>query len=520
MLKVSSSKVAFVLCAFCLVAAISSPAQTFTTLYSFCSQPNCTDGAEPVAPLIQGTDGKLYGTTIEYGANGSNGTVFKITTGGGLTTLYSFCSKTNCTDGAEPVGLVLATNGDFYGTTDVGGADYGTAFKISSNGALTTLYSFCTQTDCADGAYPVAGLVQATNGNFYGTTFYGGASATCNNGSYGCGTAFRISASGALTTLYSFCSQSGCTDGGFPEGAGLIQATNGDLYGTTPYGGSYPNCALGASIGCGTIFKITLDGTLTTLYGFCSGGYPCVDGAEPGAPGYGAGLVQGADGNFYGTTGFGGSCNYGTVFKVTPTGNLTTLHSFGTLADCEYGADGAYPNPGLILATDGNFYGTTSAGGTSTSCVVGQGCGTAFEITPAGALTTLYGFCSQTNCTDGYHPVAGLAQATNGSLYGTTDEGGANGLFYGTVFTLSVGLEPFVKTNPTSGAVGTKVTILGNNLKGSTSVTFNGTAATFTVNSTGTAITTTVPSGATTGHVQVTTASGTTLTSNVKFRVP
>lgn len=511
--KVSSWKTPLVLCAFCLTKALGASAQvTFTTHYSFCSQANCTDGAGPVAALIQGTDGNLYGTTSAYGAKGSGGTVFKITTGGGLTTLYSFCDIDGCwVNGAAPVApLVLATNGDFYGTTEAGGTyDDGTVFKISSNGSFASLYSFCAQTNCTDGENPHAGLVQATNGDFYGTTVWGGTNTNCSifDGNT-CGTIYKITPGGAFTRLYSFCPQVGCPDGNFPN-AGLIQATNGDLYGITPWGGPF---AGGGFNGYGTVFKITLGGTLTTLFSFDG-----ADGAQPGVSSSGAGLVQGADGDFYGTTYFGGNCNYGTVFRLTPAGKLTTLHSFGTPSGCEYGADSEYPNAGLIQATDGNFYGTTQGTGVETN-----DSGTVFKITPSGRLTTLYDFCSLPNCADGATPYAGLIQGTDGNFYGTTEDGGANGLFYGTVFSLSLSppLGPFVETNPTSGNSGTKVTILGNNLTGTTSVTFDGIAVTsFAVNSTGTAITTTVPNGATTGYVKVTTPSG-TLTSNVKFRVP
>lgn len=524
MLKVSSWKIGFLLCAFYLLTGLVASAQvTFTTLYSFCSQTNCTDGAQPVAALIQGSDGNLYGTTYVGGASGwgtnGGGTVFKITTGGELTTLYSFREvDSSWPNGLEPLGaLVLATNGDFYGTTSAGGAyapppvfeGGGTVFKITSTGSLTTLYSFCAQTNCADGASPHAGLVQATNSDLYGTTWNGGANSNCIVGFLPtCGTIFKITPGGAFTNLYSFCAQVGCPDGEDPASS-LIQATSGDLYGTTPAGGTSPDG--------GTIFKITPGGTLTTLYDFCS--LPaCADGAQPGS--YGAGLVQGADGNFYGTTSVGGNCTtynglgYGTIFKLTPAGKLTTLHSFGN-PSCGDPEDGTYPNPGLIQATDGNFYGTTQGSNNSGA----PDSGTVFKITPGGTLTTLYYFCSLTDCADGAFPFTGVVQGTDGNFLGTTYEGGANGLFYGTVFKLSVDLEPFVETNPTSGAAGTKVTILGNNLTGTTSVTFNGTAATFTVNSTGTAITTTVPNGATTGYVKVTRPSG-ILTSNVKFRVP
>jgi uncharacterized repeat protein (TIGR03803 family) len=179
-------------------------------LHSFCSQSGCLDGAYPFAALIQATNGDFYGTTAAGGSNGNYGTIFKMTPGGTLTTIYSFCSQSGCLEGDSPyAGLVQAANGDFYGTTTAGGANNtGTVFKVTPSGTLTTLYSFCSQSGCPDGAIPYAGLIQATNGDFYGTTGYDGS----NNG----GTIFEITPGGTLTTLYSFCSQSGCTDGDFP----------------------------------------------------------------------------------------------------------------------------------------------------------------------------------------------------------------------------------------------------------------------------------------------------------------
>src|ERR1039457_2969177 len=356
----------------CATTAIALPAQTLTTLYTFCSQTGCPDGDGPHAGLVQATNGDLYGTTWGGGVNGQ-GTVFKITQGGTLTTLYSFCSQTNCADGAYPyAGLVQAANGDLYGTTYFGGTNgQGTVFKITQGGTLTTLYSFCSQTNCTDGTGPYAGLVQAANGDFFGTT------------SNGYDTVFKITPGGTLTTLYSFCSQTNCTDGATPY-AGLVQAANGDLYGTAYNGG--------------------------------------------------------ANGDL------------GTVFKITPTGTLTTLYSFCSQSGC---TDGAHPAGGLVQAADGDFYGTTSGGGAADL-------GTVFKITPSGTLTTLYTFCSQSGCTDGAYPYAGLAQDTNGDFYGTTYVGGAN--YDGTVFRLSVGLGPFVKIRPPYGKVGAAVKILGTNL--------------------------------------------------------
>jgi uncharacterized repeat protein (TIGR03803 family) len=457
------------------MAAVALPTQTL--LHSF----DLTDGYLPDAALIQGTDGNLYGTTVNGGANSNSsctygcGTVFKISPGGTLTTIYNLCSQSNCTDGFTPfAGLVQGTDGNYYGTTYFGGANScpnigtcGTVFKITPGGVLTTLHSF----DGIDGSGPQATLVQATDGIFYGTTPHGGAS---NNG-----TVFTITPSGRLATIHKFDG----TDGSFPSE--LIQGTDGNFYGTTNRDG--------ANGEFGTAFTITPSGMLTTLHSFDR-----TDGIAPYA-----GLVQGTDGNFYGTTAEGGSsanCSNlgcGTVFTMTRSGTVTTLHSFDS-------TDGAHPYAGLAQGTDGNVYGATGYGGSN-------GYGTIFIITPSGTFATLGIF----NVADGESPFAGLVQDTNGIFYGTTTAGGAQG--YGTIFSLSVSLKPFVETEPTSGAVGTTVNILGTNLTGATGVTFNGTPAVFTVASK-TLITTTVPAGATTGTVQVVTPNGKGL-SNLPFTV-
>jgi uncharacterized repeat protein (TIGR03803 family) len=480
--------------------------QAFTTLASF----NGGDGAYSTAGLVQATDGNLYGTTAgdgEYCYPGCAGTVLKVTPSGTLTTIYNFCPEIfGCADGEAPnAGLVQATDGDLYGTTYGGNGSLGTVFKITRSGTLTTLYSFCSEIGCTDGEHPIAGLVQAPNGDFYGTTAFGGANAW--------GTVFRITPSGTLTTLYNFCSQGGCADGELPE-AGLVQATNGDFYGTNFEGGAN---------GGGTVFRITPDGMLTTLYSFCAKS-GCADGSNPSAR-----LVETTNGDLYGTTAYGGATcagagGCGTVFKITPSGTLTTLYSFCSQGGC---MDGASPFGPLTQGTDGAFFGTTNAGGAHACASYGVGgCGTIFEITPSGTLTTLYSFCAQGGCADGEAPAAELALATNGAFYGTTVGGGTSDSCdpsepvpgCGTVFALSVGLGPFVETLPTSASAGAAVKILGTNLTGATSVSFNGEAAVFTVVSPS-LITTTVPAGATTGEVQVVTPGG-TLSSDVVFHVP
>jgi uncharacterized repeat protein (TIGR03803 family) len=444
--------------ALCTMTAVFSSAQNLTTIANF----NGGNGYNPQASLVQGTDGNFYGTT-SGGPAPLLGTVFKVTPAGSLITLHKFCAGPSCEDGGSPLaGLIQATNGIFYGTTSGFGAHGGgTLFQITSEGDLTVLYNFCAQADCVDGSAPRAPLLQAPNGNLYGTTSQGG----LNNG----GTVFEITPAGTLTTIYNFCSVADCADGSSPAAA-LIQATNGSFYGTTDGG---------------TIFKLTQGGVLTTLSNI---------GITPGFT-FG-GLVQGADGNFYGTT--PGDNDYGTVFKMSQGGTLTTLHAFsGT-------EDGANPVAGLVQGNDGNFYGITLEGGSGID-------GTVFRITPSGTLTTLINF----NQANGGFPEAAVIQGTDGNLYGTTDEGGADNA--GTAFKLAVGLKPFVATRPTVGPVGTSVIILGNNLTSTTAVTFNGTPATFTVVSS-TEVTATVPAGSTTGTLEVTTGTG-TLDSNVAFRV-
>ncbi|MGA7379572.1 MAG: choice-of-anchor tandem repeat GloVer-containing protein, partial [Terriglobales bacterium] len=373
--------------------AIASPAQTFETLVNF----NGPNGATPVYPgLVQGLDGNLYGTTLGGGAN-AMGTVFKMTPGGTLTTLYSFCSQATCTDGSLPqAGLTLAKDGSFYGSTSEGGANGdGAIFKITSGGVFAVVHSF----DSTDGAAPFAPPIQASDGNFYGTT-------TSEGGPSNAGTVFKMTPDGVLTTLYGF--KAG--DGSSPLGT-LIQATNGDLYGTMQIGGG------GSS---GTVFKVTLGGAFTTIHNF-----DFSDGSSP------SGLIEAVDGNLYGTTFSGGansSCGSpgcGTVYKISLDGTLTTIYNFDS-------THGASPISALVQATDKNLYGTTSAGGTSTSC--GLGCGTVFEITPQGVLTTLVSFDN----TDGSDPYGALVQATGGNFYGTTPHGGSGGYSTGgTVFELA-----------------------------------------------------------------------------------
>jgi uncharacterized repeat protein (TIGR03803 family) len=407
----------------------------------------------PEPPLVQWIDGSLYGTTGD--------TFFSITPDGVFKTLYSFYC-----DVGPAAGPTLATNGQFYDTTYrcFGGAYSSSVFTITSTATLTTIYPGGLQWGNS-----FAPLIQASDGNFYGTTYDAGAN--------GEGSVFSVTPKGSLVTLHSFNG----TDGSFSATA-VLEGLDGNFYGTTINGGAG---------GKGTIFRLTPEGGLATLHSFSG-----PDGVGPSTA-----LIQAKNGDFYGATEGGGTsdCQCGTVFEMTPAGAFRTLHQFT-------GADGRSPT-GLMQANDGNFYGSTNSGG---EILCSLGCGTVFKMMPSGKLETLHGF----NLSDGRGP-GQLMQFTDGTLYGTTYYGGTHN--DGTVFTLSVGLGPFVTTLPNAGPIGRLVRILGTNLTGVSRVSFNGTAAAFTVVS-GTEITTSVPSGATTGSVEVVTSAG-VLTSNPVFRV-
>jgi len=443
----SALKAACIVSAILAASAIASPAQTFKTLINF----DGTDGAQPVyVSLAQGNDGNMYGTTLGGGLNGS-GTVFKIAPWGKLTTIYSFCAQTNCADGSLPyAGLVRAPNGNFFGTTSQGGAfGDGTVFTITPLGALTILHSF--NYSAGEGFQPFALLVRAQSGDFYGATT---------------STIFKITTAGVFTILNTLNGTM----------SALVQGNDGNFYGTAGQ----------------TVFQMTPAGTITTLHTFTG-----ADGSYPN------GLIRGTNGDLYGTTYGGGAnntCNNGcgTVFEITSKGALTTLYNFDS-------THGSNPVATLAEGTDGNYYGTTYAGGT------GGDWGTVFKMTPAGTVTTLHSF----DGTDGGQPYGPVAQSINGTFYGTaTNVGASNG---GTLFSLSMGLGPFVETFPTSGKVGTTVVIVGDALGyDATGVIFGSTGSTFEAISAD-VLKAVVPVGAVTGRVKVTTPG--TLTSNTVFRV-
>lgn len=453
---------------------------------AYAPEGNFDNGFTGPSTLVQGRDGDLYGATEAGGAYSSGfgcgyatGTAFKMTPLDELTTLHRFHQCLHSADGQYPQsGLVLASNGALYGTTVHGGSNVGTVFKLS--GTTLTTFNFLHPT--LDGDQPVAGLVQAADGYLYGTTNAGGAN--------GCGTVFKMSETGAITPLYSFPAVPYC---GYGDWGRIIQGSDGNLYGTVWASGAYAY---------GSIFKINLQGQVSILHSFQGG----LDGLNPGA-----GLVEGADGDFYGTTEGGGVNNGGTIFKITREGVKTVLFDhFGTPA-----VVGSGPNS-LILASDGNFYGTTKTGGPQ--CSASTTCGTIFMMTPEGGVRTIHVF----DGTHGWRPAGGLVQYTDGSFYGMTSRGGGslNCAPYscGTIYHLTIsGMAPFVQSVEASGRAGQVITILGNELSGTTEVLFNGVPARFVVYG-NTYLTAIVPTGAETGFITVNTRTG-ILTSNRQFEV-
>ena len=432
-----------------LLFAGTSVAQVFTVLINF----GQTGGNPYFVSPAQGRDGRLYGTTLTGGTNGA-GTLFVLDPKTGVRlTLHQFDIAT----GSQPVGgLILGTDGNFYGTTSYGGTgNYGVLFKIAPNGTYTVLHNFSGGTD---GVIPASPPLEGFDGDLYGAT----------NGNTTVGvTVYKYTrATGVFTTIYQFAANQFTA-------APLIQGMDGNLYGTL-------------NANCGAIFKLTTSGTLLYSYSF-----PCgAGGAYPIGP-----LMQAADGNFYGTTQNGGAPNYGTLFKMDQSGVVSVLHTFDS--------SGPYPDGGLVQASDGNLYG--DAWGAPS---------TLYQITTTGTFTLLHTLTPQ----EGAGVGAALLNHTNGLFYGTAYAGGAGRNAYGTLFSLDVGLPPFVALVKHQGRAGSLAQILGQGLTGSTSVTFNGVPAkSFHVVST-TYMTAVVPTGATTGPVVVKTPTE-TLTSNRNFQV-
>jgi len=372
----------------------SCVAQTEVNLYNF------NYGANPNSPqsgVIRDSDGNLYGVTFFGGAVSHRcelgcGVVFKLSPDGTFTVLHIFKALE---DGTNPYGTLFRDErGNLYGTT-IGGGAYGngTIFRISASGGERVLYSF---TGGADGSRPYSGPVYS-HGNFYGTTYQGGAA--------GHGTVYELTSSGVLLVLHTFA---GGTDGDTSVGT-LVRDSNGNLYGTTYFGGAH---------GFGTVYKVDATGTESVLYSFAGG----TDGANSNSD-----LLLGKGGELFGTTSGGGTnddcIDCGTVFRLDPTGAETVLHRFTG------GSNGSNPRSGLVRDAKGNFYGTTQLGGNFSVC--GYGCGTIFELTVGGKFKHLYSFGGRTN-NDGQNPIADMILDGDGNLYGMVQGGGSFGA--GTIF--------------------------------------------------------------------------------------
>jgi uncharacterized repeat protein (TIGR03803 family) len=365
--------------AFCpLFIGLARAAVTFEILANSIDP---TDGYWAEAAMIQANDGAFYGVTKQGGNTdvklGSDGTIFRLSVGGNLTTLFRF----NGTNGAYPEAALLeGQDGALYGTTYRGGLwDSGTVFRLDQNGEFTNLVFF---DNFSNGSWPQGALIQDSAGWLYGTTSSGGSN-------YSSGTVFKLATNGTLITLATF------KDGGrsINPHAGVVLGKDGNLYGTTYQGGAYYK---------GSIFRCGTNGGLTTLFSFAgTNGWYCT------SP-----LIQDTDGTFYGTAVGGGPVvfndhsygtrGYGTIFKMTEDGVLTTLAYFD-------GTNGAYPYSGLVRGRDGAFYGTTVAGGPLND-------GTVFRVTREGVITTLHAFLGS----DGSQLYAGLVEGLDGRFYGST----------------------------------------------------------------------------------------------------
>lgn len=387
-------------------AAPKARAQAETVLYSFLGG---ADGGDPEGGVVLDAKGNLYGTT-EAGGGAQDGTFFKLTPAGVKKILRNFTGEP--LDGEGPIGNILSVGQTFYGATEVGGAHRGflcegygcgAVYELTSSGKEKVLYSF---TGGSDGFLPMSGVVQDSQGNLYGTTLYGGNGTGCTGNDWGCGTVYKVTPQGEEVVLHQF---SDGADGGLPWG-GLAIDESGNVYGTTQRGGDLSLCS---GVGCGTVFQIAPDGTLTVLHAF--EGCP-TDGAYPGGN-----LILDAKGNLYGTTQGGGTIGCksygGTVFEVTAAGREIVLYNF------QGGSDGEAPGAGLVRDKKGNLYGTTYLGGGFLGCQDGQiTCGTVFEVGPKRTETVLYRF---TGGADGGQPMnASLLLDAKGNLYGTTQAGG------------------------------------------------------------------------------------------------
>jgi uncharacterized repeat protein (TIGR03803 family) len=352
----------------------SAQAHSYKVLYSF------TKDSDPSSSLVRDPAGNLYG--IALGGTFGRGIVFELSNTGQQSVLYNF--KGSDGDGDVPDSMSFRdAAGNLFGTTYQGGAySFGTVFKLDTLGAETIVYDFCRETPCTKGAYP-GGVIPGKNGSMYGITYAGG-NFSCEI--TGCGTVFKINQYGDLSLLHAFGGADG--DGQNPN-PGLVLDESGNVYGTTMWGGTD---------GRGVVFKMTSGGNETVEYSFQG----AADGEYPNG-----GLVMDGEGNLYGTANQGGAYNYGTVFKITASGEFTVLYSFPG------GVSGANPYANLTLNQQGNIFGVTAAGGVHNYGII-------FELDANGEEQVLHNFGEEG---DGVHP-SGLVIDASGNLYGTTYQGG------------------------------------------------------------------------------------------------
>ena len=444
-----------------LLAMSSANAQMVRDIISFTAS---TQWGNPSATPRQGPDGKLYGTFPS--PESTSGSDFSLSLGGTLQVIHLFGSSQ---DGFDPqAGLTLATDGNFYGAASAGGTgQYGILYRLSPHGTFTILHNFLGG---SDGSSPTSAPIEGADGNFYGTT----------NGNAGNpATIYKYTpSSGTLTTIYQFDFLHGTN-----VFAGLIQGSDGYLYGTAGSGGTHDY---------GTAFRLSTSGKPFFFYSFPGG----TGGRAPVGS-----LIEATDGNFYGMTQLGGSAplgGLGTVFKMTPDGAVSILFAFNSTSTAYY------PAGGLIQAPDGYLYGALGLSKRNE--------GALFRISLSGQYEALYLFPQTVGSGIG----SALMQDTNGLFYGSAQSGGAYG--FGAIYSLDMGLAPFVTFVRPTGKAGQEAQILGQHLTGTTSVTFNGIPATSFALVDDTYMTAVVPSGASTGPVVVTTPTG-ALTSNVSFRI-
>jgi uncharacterized repeat protein (TIGR03803 family) len=361
-----------------------------------------TSGTSSRGELLFANDGNFYAAMSAGGAN-AVGAIMRVTPSGTATVMHSF--KGDATEGITPFsGPIQASDGNLYGTTYYGGTqNIGTVYKLALDGTFTNLYSFTTTSQGP--YYPYTGLVQGPDGALYGTALQGGTSKL--------GAIYRITTDGTFTVLLNFTGANGSN----PEGQ-LVVGQDGALYGTTLTGGTADR---------GTLFKITTGGTHTLLYSFPALTTGGVNGRSTNAVGSNprAGLKVGPDGAFYGTTYQGGPSGQGTLFKMTPTGTVTLLHDFAGSP-----SDGAFPISPVSFGADGTLYGTTISGGYS-------GLGVAWRLSPAGSFQLLHSFTGDTF--DSATPYSGLLPL-NGFLWGI-DYGSPSAAIpsYGALFKIDEG---------------------------------------------------------------------------------